>query len=35
MTRITTDFDHTTTAAEVAQGIDLSGRAAIVTGAAA
>ena len=34
MTRITNDFDDTTTAAEVVAGIDLSGRTAIVTGAA-
>ena len=34
MARITTQFDHTSTAAEVADGIDLRGRAAIVTGAA-
>lgn len=34
MSRITNDFDDTTTAAEVVAGIDLSGRTAIVTGAA-
>lgn len=34
MTRITNDFDNTTSAAEVAEGADLSGRAAIVSGAA-
>jgi NAD(P)-dependent dehydrogenase (short-subunit alcohol dehydrogenase family) len=34
MTRITTPFGFHTTAAEVAAGIDLSGRRAIVTGGA-
>jgi NAD(P)-dependent dehydrogenase (short-subunit alcohol dehydrogenase family) len=34
MTRITTSFGHDSTAAEVARGIDLSGRRAIVTGGA-
>ena len=34
MARITTPFGATSTAAEVAAGIDLTGRTAIVTGAA-
>jgi NAD(P)-dependent dehydrogenase (short-subunit alcohol dehydrogenase family) len=34
MTPITTPFDFRSTAAEVANGIDLSGKRAIVTGAA-
>jgi NAD(P)-dependent dehydrogenase (short-subunit alcohol dehydrogenase family) len=34
MTRITTPFGRHSTASEVAQGIDLSGKRAIVTGAA-
>ena len=34
MTRITTDFNDTTTALEVVDGIDLTGRRALVTGAA-
>lgn len=34
MARIATDYDDTTTALEVVEGIDLSGRRAIVTGAA-
>jgi NAD(P)-dependent dehydrogenase (short-subunit alcohol dehydrogenase family) len=34
MTRITTDHDDTTTALEVVEGIDLTGRRAVVTGAA-
>ena len=34
MSRITTPFDATSTAAEVAAGIDLRGRSAVVTGAA-
>jgi hypothetical protein len=33
-TLITTPFGHGTTAAEVIEGIDLSGRAAVVTGGA-
>ena len=34
MSRITSDFDGTTTALEVVEGVDLTGRRAIVTGAA-
>ncbi len=34
MTRITNDFDDTTTALEVVEGVDLTGRRALVTGAA-
>lgn len=34
MTRITNDYDDTTTAAEVVKGVDLTGRRAIVTGGA-
>jgi NAD(P)-dependent dehydrogenase (short-subunit alcohol dehydrogenase family) len=34
MTRIRTDFDDTTTALQVVEGLDLSGRRAVVTGAA-
>ena len=34
MARITTRFDHTSTAAEVAEGIDLGGKAVVVTGGA-
>ena len=35
MTRITTPFDATSTAADVVAGLDLSGRHALVTGGAA